>query len=55
MYGLTEKGYAAPCVATAAGVENTEIKAKSAKFIENGQLYIISNGVKYNALGAEVK
>ena len=55
MYGLSAKGYAAPCVATAAGVENTEIKAKSAKFIENGQLYIISNGVKYNALGAEVK
>ena len=55
MYGISEKGYAAPCVSAAAGVENTEIKAKSAKFIENGQLYIISNGVKYNALGAEVK
>ena len=55
MYGISEKGYAAPCVSAASGVENTEIKAKSAKFIENGQLYIISNGVKYNALGAEIK
>ena len=54
MFGFETKGYAAPC-ALASGVENTEIKAKSAKFIENGQLYIISNGVKYNALGAEVK
>jgi hypothetical protein len=55
MYGISEKGYAAPCASAASGVENTEIKAKSAKFIEDGQLYIISNGVKYNALGAEVK
>ena len=54
MYGIDEKGYAAPCL-LAEGIENTEVKAKSAKFIENGQLYIISNGVKYNALGAEVK
>ncbi len=54
MYGISEKGYAAPCV-LAMGIEDTEVKTKSAKFIENGQLYIISNGVKYNILGAEVK
>ena len=54
MFGYDMKGYAAPCL-LAEGIENTEVKAKSAKFIENGQLYIISNGVKYNALGAEVK
>ncbi len=56
MFGFENKGYAAPCVSIAAGVEQTEVKAaKSAKFIENGQLYIISNGVKYNALGNSVK
>ena len=56
MFGFETKGYAAPCVSIAAGVEQTEVKAaKSAKFIENGQLYIISNGVKYNALGNSVK
>jgi len=56
MFDFGTKGYAAPCVAIAAGVEQTEVKAaKSAKFIENGQLYIISNGVKYNALGNSVK
>jgi hypothetical protein len=54
MFGYDTKGYAAPCI-LAAGIENTEVKEKSAKFIENGQLYIISNGVKYNAVGAEVK
>lgn len=55
MYGHDEDGYAAPCVFTTTDIENTEIKAKSAKFIENGQLYIMSNGVKYNALGTAVK
>lgn len=56
MFGFETKGYAAPCVSIAAGVEQTEVKAaKSSKFIENGQLYIISNGVKYNALGNSVK
>lgn len=54
MFGMESKGYAAPCV-LAMGIEDTEVKTKSAKFIENGQLYIISNGVKYNALGVEVK
>ena len=55
MFGMETKGYAAPCVFTPTDIENTEIKAKSAKFIENGQLYIMSNGVKYNALGTAVK
>ncbi len=34
-------------------VEATEIGAR--KVIENGQVYVIKNGVKYNVLGAEVK
>ena len=34
-------------------VEATEIGAR--KVIENGQVFVIKNGVKYNVLGAEVK
>lgn len=37
------------------GVENTESAVKASKLIENGQVYIIKNGVKYNALGTQVK
>ena len=36
-------------------IENTSVKsAGSKKFFENGQLVIIKNGVKYNALGAKL-
>ncbi len=57
MFGMETIGYAAPCVVkTSTGVENTETSVeKNGKFVENGQLYILSNGVKYNALGAVVK
>ena len=41
------------------GVANVEAaaeaKAKEGKFIENGKLVIVKNGVKYNAAGAQVK
>ena len=37
------------------GIENTFDGEKAIKRIENGQVVIIRNGVKYNALGAEVK
>ncbi len=37
-------------------VENVEsVKIGAEKVIENGQIFILKNGVKYNALGAEVK
>ena len=40
----------------AAAVENVEVtKVGAEKVIENGQVYIIKNEVKYNVLGAEVK
>ena len=56
MFGIESKGYAAPCVLNeSSAVEHAKAEVKSAKFIENGQLYIISNGVKYNALGMVVK
>ena len=40
---------------TATGVENVQGNVQSIKVIENGVLYIIKNGVKYNAMGQEVK
>ena len=39
--------------AGAQGVENVDAAAKAVKTFENGQLVIIKNGVKYNALGAK--
>ena len=37
------------------GVENVEVELGARKVIENGQVFVIKNGVKYNVLGAEVK
>ena len=36
------------------GVDNVFDNAKAVKTFENGQLVIIKNGVKYNALGAQL-
>lgn len=36
-------------------IENTAVSAKAMKVMENGQLFIIRNGVKYNAAGAVVE
>lgn len=55
MWGLSVQGYAAPCV-VATAIEDAAVEGgKAGKFIENGQLYILHNGVRYNALGAVVK
>ena len=40
---------------TATDIENTEAGVKAVKMIENGQLVIIKNGVKYNVAGQQVK
>ena len=40
---------------TATGVENVQGNVQSTKVIENGVLYIIKNGVRYNAQGQVVK
>ena len=48
-------GYAAPCLDALQAIDNVEVEKKGAKFIENGMLYIMHNGVKYNALGEMVK
>jgi hypothetical protein len=55
IYGFAIMGYAAPCVDYSSGIENADVQEKSVKFIENGQLYIMTNGVKYNALGVAVQ
>lgn len=54
IYGFGIAGYAAPC-ALASDVENVEVAAHAQKVIEGGHLYLIKNGVRYNALGAVVK
>ena len=55
-------GYAAytltidPSIADNTAVEDIEtVKVAAEKVIENGQIFILKNGVKYNALGAQVK
>ena len=45
--------YNAKGVATA--IENNAVVEKAVKFIENGQLFIIKNGVRYNTTGAVVR
>ena len=41
---------------TISAVENVEaVKVGAEKVVENGQIFILKNGVKYNALGAQVK
>jgi len=40
---------------SATGLESEELRVKSEKLIENGQLVIIKNGVRYNAQGLIVK
>lgn len=55
MFTMDAVGYAAPCV-VATAIEDAAVEGeKAGKFIENGQLYILHNGVKYNALGAVVE
>ena len=40
--------------AVATGLENTEA-GNVTKIVENGQVYIIKNGVRYNVLGTTVE
>lgn len=55
IYGFGITGYAAPCLDEATLVENVATEAHTRKVIENGNLYMIKNGVRYNVLGAIVK
>ena len=55
----TNNGYASytlkidPTITGVENVEATEVGAR--KVVENGQVFVIKNGVKYNVLGTEVK
>ena len=55
----TNNGYATYTFTTGdadAAVENVEtVKVEAKKIVENGNIVVIKNGVKYNMLGAEVK
>jgi hypothetical protein len=54
----TNNGYAAYTMTIGSGsaVEDVEsVKVEAKKVIENGNIFILKNGVKYNALGAQVK
>ena len=55
----TNNGYAAYTLTidpTQTAVEDVEaVKVEAKKVIENGNIFVIKNGVKYNMLGAEVK
>jgi hypothetical protein len=58
----TNNGYAAytltidPEIPDVTPVEDIEaVKVEAKKVIENGNVVVIKNGVKYNMLGAEVK
>ena len=55
IYGFEVTGYAAPCVDLGDAVETVKANKASSKFVENGMIVIMHNGVKYNALGVEVK
>lgn len=46
--------FSAILVEGATAVENVATESKAIKFVENGQLVIIKNGVRYNALGARL-
>ena len=41
-------------IASGQGVENTTVAEKAVKVFENGQLVIIKNGVRYNAIGVQL-
>ena len=43
----------APAITT--DIENVENESKAHKFIKDGQLYILKNGILYNAMGAVVR
>ena len=56
IYGFTVKGYAAPCIeALNNAVDNVAVEKKAEKFVRDGQLMILHNGVVYNALGVAEK
>lgn len=52
--GTTDYNFTVYYVGGTTAIDNTNANVNAIKVIENGQLIIIKNGVRYNALGAEV-
>ena len=52
--GMVETPVAAE-VEIVSGIENVDGEMKVQKMVENGQVVIVKDGVKYNMLGAIVK
>ena len=54
----TNNGYASYTLTIGDGTDVEDVEAAeigARKVVENGQVYVIKNGVKFNVLGAEVK
>lgn len=54
-YGDWHYGYFVVVPASETAIDNTNATVKTVKVIENGQMFIIKNGVKYDVLGTIVK
>ena len=52
--GITYGDYRTVCGTTPSAIDNTNAQTPALKTIENGQLVIIRDGVKYNAMGVRL-
>ena len=53
--GVSYSDYSTTCSCSSSGVENVAVQAKTRKVIENGQVLILRDGVRYNLLGQPVR
>ena len=55
VYNTTVQFYITKITSTATAIDNAAVEAPAIKTIENGQLIIIRDGVKYNAMGVRLQ
>lgn len=53
--GITYADYRTACGTTPSAIDNAAVETPAIKTIENGQLVIIRDGVKYNAMGVRLQ
>lgn len=53
--GVSYSDYSTTCSCSSSGVENVAVQTKTRKVIENGQVLILRDGVRYNLLGQPVR
>lgn len=53
--GITYADYRTACGTTPSAIDNAAVETPAVKTIENGQLVIIRDGVKYNAMGVRLQ